>query len=65
MHDGRFSSLQQVLDHYSEHLKQKHLSPFLKGSSNKTGATSLQLSAHEKKSGNSLFKHAYRYRFYP
>ncbi|MNK49220.1 Cytochrome c551 peroxidase precursor [compost metagenome] len=49
MHDGRFSSLQQVLDHYSEHLKQKHLSPFLKGSSNKTGATSLQLSAHEKK----------------
>lgn len=49
MHDGRFNSLQQVLDHYSEHLKQKHLSPFLKGSSNKIGGTSLQLSAHEKK----------------
>jgi cytochrome c peroxidase len=49
MHDGRFSSIEKVLDHYSEHLQQKHLSPFLKDISNKNSGTSLQLTSPEKK----------------
>jgi cytochrome c peroxidase len=49
MHDGRFTSLEQVLDHYSEHLQPMHLSSFLKGSSNVNGETSIRLTAREKK----------------
>jgi len=49
MHDGRFISLEQVLDHYSEHLETKHLSPFLKGVSNRKNGTGLQLTIQEKK----------------
>lgn len=49
MHDGRFATLEQVLDHYSEHLQTANLSSFLKDVSNKKGAVGLQLSAHEKK----------------
>lgn len=49
MHDGRFTSLEQVLDHYSEHLQTKHLSPFLKEVSNKKNSVGLQLTKHEKK----------------
>lgn len=49
MHDGRFSSLEEVLDYYSEHLQQKHLSPFLKDISNSKGGTALQLTSYEKK----------------
>lgn len=49
MHDGRFNSLEQVLDHYSDHLQTRHLSSFLKGVSNKKDGNSLQLTTHEKK----------------
>lgn len=49
MHDGRFASLEQVLNHYSEHLQAKHLSPFLKGVSNRKDGTGLQLTTYEKK----------------
>jgi len=49
MHDGRFNSLEQVLDHYSDHLQTKHLSSFLKNVSNKKDGKSLQLRSHEKK----------------
>ncbi len=49
MHDGRFNTLEQVLDHYSNHLQQKHLSPFLKERTNQKNGTSIQLSQYEKK----------------
>ena len=49
MHDGRFSTLEQVLDHYNEHIKDSPtLSTFLKGESNVAGGKSLGLSANEK-----------------
>jgi len=49
MHDGRFTSLEQVLDHYNAHLRTTHLSSFLKGVSNAKGGTTLQLTTYEKK----------------
>jgi cytochrome c peroxidase len=49
MHDGRFRSLNEVLDHYSDHIKeQPKLSPFLKGLSNEKDRTGLNLSKDEK-----------------
>lgn len=49
MHDGRFASLEQVLDHYNEHIQQSPtLSTFLQGISNEPGGTSLMLTSGEK-----------------
>lgn len=49
MHDGRFASLAQVLDHYNEHIQQSPtLSTFLQGISNEPGGTSLALTSGEK-----------------
>ncbi|EHQ26432.1 cytochrome-c peroxidase [Mucilaginibacter paludis] len=50
MHDGRFKILEEVIDHYSEHIKQSaSLSSFLQGESNEIGGTSLKLLPEEKK----------------
>ncbi|RBL90956.1 cytochrome-c peroxidase [Chitinophaga flava] len=50
MHDGRFKTLEEVIDHYSEHIAQSEtLSPFLQRSSNIPEGTSLQLFPQEKK----------------
>jgi cytochrome c peroxidase len=50
MHDGRFKTLEEVVDHYSEHIKQSaSLSSFLQGESNEVGGTSLKLLPEEKK----------------
>lgn len=49
MHDGRFKTLEEVLDHYSEHVQQSAtLSPFLQDMSNVPEGKSLLLSAEEK-----------------
>lgn len=50
MHDGRFKTLEDVVDHYSEHIRQSaSLSAFLIGESNERGGTSLKLHPEEKK----------------
>jgi len=49
MHDGRFSTIEQVLDHYSEHIrKSPTLSTFLQDVSNETGGNNLALTKNEK-----------------
>jgi cytochrome c peroxidase len=49
MHDGRFKTLTEVIDHYSEGIKQTPaLSAFLQDESNVKGASSLRLSTQEK-----------------
>ena len=49
MHDGRFKTLTEVLDHYSEHiLESASLSTFLRGESNEPGGKTLKLTAAEK-----------------
>ena len=49
MHDGRFSTIEQVLDHYSEHIVQSPtLSAFLQDISNETGGKNLALTKDEK-----------------
>jgi cytochrome c peroxidase len=50
MHDGRFKTLQEVVDHYSEHIEgSAALSSFLRGESNEAGGKSLKLLPVEKK----------------
>lgn len=50
MHDGRFNSLEEVIDHYSEHVQQSEsLSAFLQHESNIRNVTSLKLRPQEKK----------------
>lgn len=50
MHDGRFRTLQEVLDHYSDHIiNSAALSPVLRNTSNEAGGTALKLSSSEKK----------------
>ena len=50
MHDGRFASLGEVLDHYSDHLKASaSLSTVFRGESNEINGTSLKLKPEEKK----------------
>jgi len=50
MHDGRFKTLEEVVDHYSEHLQQSaSLSSFLRSESNEAGGKSLKLLPVEKK----------------
>jgi cytochrome c peroxidase len=50
MHDGRFRTLEEVLDHYSDHISNSaSLSPVLRNTSNVAGDASLRLSQQEKK----------------
>jgi cytochrome c peroxidase len=50
MHDGRFRNLQQVIDHYSDHIIQSaSLSTVFRGESNEIGGTTLKLTSLEKK----------------
>lgn len=50
MHDGRFKTLADVVDHYSDHIKESaSLSTFIRGESNETGGKSLKLFPDEKK----------------
>ncbi|MBB6131850.1 cytochrome-c peroxidase [Mucilaginibacter lappiensis] len=50
MHDGRFKTLEEVVDHYSEHIEQSaSLSSFLQGESNEPGGKRLKLLPVEKK----------------
>lgn len=50
MHDGRFATLEEVLDHYSDHIQQSpSLSSFLQGISNDRQGATLALKAEEKK----------------
>lgn len=50
MHDGRFQTLEAVLDHYSDHIKESAtLSPFIRQTSNAKGSNSLHLTQDEKK----------------
>lgn len=49
MHDGRFWSLDEVIDHYSDHINASAtLSPFIAGVTNKPGSLGLKLSEEEK-----------------
>jgi cytochrome c peroxidase len=50
MHDGRFKTLEEVVDHYSEHIVESpSLSTFIRGESNEIGGKSLKLLPREKK----------------
>jgi len=50
MHDGRFKTLDQVLDHYSDHVVQSEsLSTVFRGESNDIGGRTLKLLPQEKK----------------
>ncbi|PSL45703.1 cytochrome c peroxidase [Chitinophaga niastensis] len=50
MHDGRFTTLEEVVAHYNEHVAQSNtLSPFLQGNSNSVNGTSLDLNSQEKR----------------
>ncbi|WP_135393996.1 cytochrome-c peroxidase [Hymenobacter metallicola] len=51
MHDGRFQTLEQVLDHYSDHVAKNspNLDVNLQTATNKRNATQLSLSAGQKK----------------
>lgn len=50
MHDGRFKTLDEVVDHYSDHIRQSaSLSSFLQGESNEPGGRVLKLLPAEKK----------------
>ncbi len=49
MHDGRFNTLEEVINHYSDHIKQSEtLSPFIGEVSNEEGAIGLRLTEKEK-----------------
>lgn len=49
MHDGRFKTLREVIDHYSEHIKESAaLSAILRGESNELNGKALLLHADEK-----------------
>jgi len=50
MHDGRFKTLDEVVDHYSDHVKESpSLSTFLRGESNDINGKTLHLTSQEKK----------------
>lgn len=50
MHDGRFKTLAEVVDHYSDHVKESAaLSTFIRGESNEQGAKILKLRPEEKR----------------
>lgn len=48
MHDGRFKTLQEVLDHYNEHVKTSLTLDPLMSATNTLGARQLELTAQEK-----------------
>ncbi len=49
MHDGRFKTLREVLDHYNEHIKPSpNLDPLIQQASNEVQGTSLKLTEAEK-----------------
>ncbi len=49
MHDGRFASLEEVLDHYSDHVKSSAtLDPLIATANNNLGGTQLELTETEK-----------------
>jgi cytochrome c peroxidase len=49
MHDGRFKTLAEVVDHYSDHVIQSEsLSTVFRGESNEVGGKTLKLTAEEK-----------------
>lgn len=49
MHDGRFKTLREVLDHYSDHIKESEtLSPVLRNTSNLPNGQQLGLTSKEK-----------------
>lgn len=49
MHDGRFDTIEEVLDHYSDHVQpSKNLSSFIQGNSNKINGSQLSLTLSEK-----------------
>lgn len=57
MHDGRFKTLKEVLDHYNEHIKASpFLSQFLQYKSNDLGGKRLRLTEQEKKDIISFLK---------
>jgi cytochrome c peroxidase len=50
MHDGRFKTLEEVVDHYSDHMiESRYLSPFLRNNSNTLHGSGLDLTPQEKK----------------
>jgi len=50
MHDGRFKTLNEVIDHYSDHvLESASLSTVFRGESNETGGKTLKLTPIEKR----------------
>ena len=50
MHDGRFKTLEQVLDHYNDNIKYSTtLDPLIIEASNEVGGKSLMLTPPEKK----------------
>jgi len=51
MHDGRFQTLEQVLDHYNEHINYNspHLAPLIIEASNEVNGKSLLLTEEEKR----------------
>jgi len=50
MHDGRFKTLSEVVDHYSDHvIESASLSTFLRGESNEVGGKTLKLLPQEKR----------------
>jgi len=50
MHDGRFKTLEEVVDHYSDHVQESaSLSTFIRGESNEVGGKTLKLFPQEKK----------------
>jgi cytochrome c peroxidase len=50
MHDGRFKTLEEVLDHYNEHIRSgsPNLDPLIMEASNETRGNTLALTAAEK-----------------
>jgi len=49
MHDGRFKTLSEVIDHYSDHvLESASLSTVFRGESNEVGGKTLKLTPNEK-----------------
>ncbi len=49
MHDGRFKTLREVLDHYNEHIQDsEYLDPLIQEASNEPGGESLLLTEQEK-----------------
>jgi cytochrome c peroxidase len=50
MHDGRFNTLEEVLEHYNSHIKASAtLSPFIRNNSNELHGKTLMLTMEEKK----------------